>query len=188
MTQMTSDEKKDDQRFFRLVSLEGKFPSSRRELGFGEPIFGLSLGNAVMLFSRPDWHIPVPESEWMLQIHFEARRRNEFRLEVGPEPYVSSLDSKPDLKRKFGPLLMKKALIMDALRIVLLAAHRLPNGIEVTRQNLLDPSRTASHTIVKFVSDLPDRPTVSQAADFYRHTVETVTPIVCESLRLQRLM
>jgi hypothetical protein len=175
-------QKREDDYFFHVVATEPAFVRALHKFGFSPAWFGIAVGNAVMGISRPNWTIYVPASRHSLNIHFEARTRNEYRIEIGPEPYVSKLDKKPEIKEQFSALLKRRADIMDVLRDRLLKYRGLPNNIIVSRANLLDADKTAAHTVVKFLSALPADPSPAQSAAFFVQVIEIVTPIVDEVL------
>ena len=183
MPETLTDIKDADQQFFHAVVRE---PALRRALearGFSTPLIAAAQHNAILILTRRGWTLPRPSAHARtLNVHFEARTRSEFRLEVGPDPWIGGLDRKPEIKQEMAPVLARRARIMDALRSRLLNARDLPQGVEVNTRNLLRAEATAAHTVVKFKGGLPADPTPAQAAHFFVAVIEAVMPIVNEIL------
>ncbi len=175
-------QKEGDDSFLRQVAATPTFQTTLTANGLSAPYFGIATYNAVMIISRPDWTIHVPACDHSVNVHFEARARNEFRLEVGPEPYVDSLDKKPELLQRLLPVLAARAEIMDSLREQLQKNGSLPANITVTSSRLLASKAIRAHTIVKFTSGLPAEPTQEQTAAFHAGVINSVTPIVVSCL------
>src|SRR6185503_4064519 len=99
---MSITERKDaDDKFFEAVAREAAWMDVRARLSFDEQRILPSQRNSVLLLTRKAWYLPaLPGQSKVLNVHFEARRRDELRLEIAIDPYEGNVESKPDLYRK----------------------------------------------------------------------------------------
>ncbi|WP_125205978.1 hypothetical protein [Capsulimonas corticalis] len=174
-----TDIKNNDAEFFDRVRNAPVFISTVNRLGLQVDI-GISQHNAVFQIWKPSWVLQRPPGhDRTLRIHFEAKDRREMRVEVGPEPWIASLDSKPELRATLVPMLERKARVISALRGRLIGAADIPAQFEANTYRLLAPTNTASHGIVKFSGcGYGDDPSVDQAARWFAQVIEVVTPII----------
>ncbi len=167
-----------DQAFFMAVMDESAMQRVLDQHELDQIYLGPSQYNSILVLTKETWTLPyfhlMPKT---LNIHFEARKPNEFRLEVGLEPYEGNIENKLELWNTLQPVLMLKAQIVAALRTRILG-DPVTSPVHPTTNGLPSPEATRSHTAVKFVSHLPETLTPSQAASFYAAVITAAAPIV----------
>lgn len=181
MPETLTDIKNNDADFFHRIRHDPVLTAVLEQHDFQTHI-GDSQHNAVFLLWKKSWVLRRPiDHERTLMIHFEAKDRREMRVEVGAEPWVASLDKKPELKAALAPVLARKTHVIRALRDRLIGTADIPARFDANTKRLLDPTETASHGVVKFSGcGYGTDPTVEQAARWFAEVIETITPIIDE--------
>jgi hypothetical protein len=173
-----SEQKEASEQFFREVLVEDAL---RQALAFHHLDVievGPSQHNSVLWISRRKWLLAALENEPKgLYIHFEARRRDELRLDIGLEPYEGNIENKPALFRQLTGTLARKTRIINELRSRVSSAGLLPS-IQVSTKHLPTAESTNSHTILKFKCQLTEDPSPRQSAEFFARVINHVAPTV----------
>ncbi|HET6384979.1 MAG TPA: hypothetical protein VFJ58_16430 [Armatimonadota bacterium] len=163
--------------FFKTVMEEPVLRAALREHGLSSNA-DPSQFNSVLILTKVEWTLPywgsLPKT---LNVHFEARRPDEFRLEVGLEPYEGNVGQKPELMRRIEPVLALKTGMVRALRIGGMLIP-LPARYQASVGHLPAPEETRSHTAIKFTSGLGADVTSRQAAAFYAEVIGAGAPLV----------
>jgi hypothetical protein len=179
MPETLTQRKKADKQFFEIVQVQSTLEATLKRLGLTRQTIRASQRNAVFGITKPEWTLSSLKGQSRsLNVHFEARNRHEFRLELGLDPYIGNVEEKPELFRELQPILAQKARLMERLRVLLKDTTTLPAYIEIVMTDLLAPDKTRAHTIVRFTGNLPTDPSPKQSALFFSEVIEAITPSV----------
>lgn len=179
MSETITERKRADEAFFADVRQEPHLLDVLSKHGFGPPHVFSSQHNSVFLLTKDAWTLPALAGQCRtLNIHFEARDRCSFRLDIGLEPYEGNIEAKPDLFCALKPTLERKAKLTGALRDMIMNAASLPASVRSSIKHLPAAGKTRTQTVVKFASDLPTSPTPSQSARFFAQVIEAIAPLV----------
>src|SRR5688500_9941019 len=101
-----------DTLFFTSVLREEVLREAMRETGIESwnPAIGSQPFNKVLKIWRPEWLLRLPQGDTEgVNVHFEARRRNELRIESELHPYIPSLKKNRQLESSLTSQLELKA-------------------------------------------------------------------------------
>jgi hypothetical protein len=183
MPQTLTESKEADEQFFEAVMRGTVLRQTLQRYGFNKQTIFPSQHNSVLVITKDEWTLyPAQRQTKALNIHFEARKRDELRLEIALEPYEGNVANKPDLFRQIQPLLTQKAQIIRMLRARVSNTNVLPTHIQVSTKYLPDPDEVRAQTIVKFIGTLPSALSPAQSASFFAEIVQAVTPLVESSI------
>ena len=174
---------KADTLFFEEVQRQKTLQEALARYGFTRQEAGPRQHNSVLIITKEEWTLPRIEGQTKsLNVHFEARTRNGFRLEIGLDPYEGKVEHKPDLLQKIQPILAEKTRLLRKLRDLISNASSLPAHIQTSEKYLFAPEAIKSHTILKFIGNLPVDPSRVEAAKFFAEVIDAIAPMVDDNL------
>ena len=171
----------DDVEFFRQVLRDPALQDAlkRHALAPDPTTPAASIHNAVLIFCKTSWVLPLlAGQDKTLQIHWEARTRHEFRLDVALDPYEGSIEKKPDLAQSLRPVLDFKADLFQRLRREILDDAEARTRLGANTSHLPAATAIRAQTVAKFDRDLSADPTASRSAQFFVEVIEALTPLV----------
>ena len=178
--------KRDDGEFFRKVSDDLELQTVLRRCGveLWRPSVHEQPHNAVLKFWNPRWLIEMPDGKGVegVNVHYEARVRNELRVEAEIEPYIPSLAKLPIREAELKRQLAVKADLLAILRRRLLS-HEFASELGATERLQRPTDRTSTQCAVKFANHLPVSPDPADAAAYFARIIEKTSPIIDEIVR-----
>jgi hypothetical protein len=178
--------KTDDSRFFLEVLKDPEFRDVRKRCGVKEwnPAVGEQPHNSVLKLWKSNWLLPLSHMDVIevkgVNVHFEARVRNELRVEAEIDPYIPSLDKQPEIEHALKLQLDLKADLLKRVRERLLREEAL-RALGVTAKSQPETGKTSTQCAVKFTSDkLPKLPEPSDVAAYFARIVVSASPLIDE--------
>ncbi|MCW3055031.1 MAG: hypothetical protein JWN14_4201 [Chthonomonadales bacterium] len=179
MPETLTQQKADDAQFFERVKAQPVLQETLQRHALNKLVIRPSQHNSVLGITKQEWTLPrLTGQSRSLNVHFEARNRHEFRLELGLDPYIGNVEDKPELFRELQPVLAQKTRLLERLRTLLQKATTLPAHVDIVMTGLLAPDKTRAHTIVRFTGNLPTDPAPEQSARFFAEVIEAIAPMI----------
>ena len=170
-----------DERFFAAILEETGLGAALHSQGFDQREVKPGRGNrnAVLLISKPSWITPIrPGDEKRVRVHYEARRRGEFRVEAEVYPYEGSIDKHPDRETALRSVLNLKGAILGHLRERLTSDAALVERFGINTRQLDREIKTSTQTAVKLEQGLSASCSPAACAAFLVEILVGLTPVI----------
>ena len=167
-----------DRQFFHEVRADTVLRETMKRHNLTDSVYhNLAGRNDGLQISSPRWTIrPLESDETGVNVHFEARRRGDCRLDVELYPYEKNIEAR-GLTEHFSAQIDVKARLISGLRDILISPGK---GVTFhAHTNHLHPAeKPATASAVKF--DLPQKAADSPAecAKHFSNVIEQATPLV----------
>lgn len=95
MPETLTQQKADDELFFERVKAQPVLLETLQRYALNRLVIRPSRHNSVLGITKEAWTLPrLAGQTRSLNVHFEARNRHEFRLELGLDPYIANASMK----------------------------------------------------------------------------------------------